>query len=528
MSNYTRENLSKKNLVDLRKIAKDMGATGYSRINKPELINLITNQLPEIKETITALEIKIESLSLNNSEDQYIKKELCYLSNFQLQKIANFLNVKYGKNTKSSFVDMIIPKIRECGQSVSSIISLLEPNVVNGLTLIKYTKCEKSNKKSAFCSINNCYYCYYRSFVSSDKCKFWNKEKNGDIDPRKVSASSHKICYFDCPTCNHTFENPLYRITDGGWCPYCSSNILCEDEACKYCGEKSFASHPRCEFWNYEKNIDSKGLPLTPRMIFKNSNYGFWFKCDVCKHDINMILVNITYNDTWCKYCGNQELCDNPECNYCLEKSFHTSSMSKYWDYEKNNKVTPRMVFKHDKIKRWFVCYKCTGNFCLTPSDVTKGHWCSVCKNVTESELYFYIRDNLKLDVEKEVRFQWCKNKNPLPFDFVIEDLKLIIELDAYEHFRLQKEESNADKRIEVDTYKMQMALDRGYSIIRFYNDFRSSDKLIPQVHMTQYIKKYDEPTLIFITNKPKVYDNHKFDKDGNSRYGEAIKFINS
>lgn len=48
-TDYTEEELNAKNLTDLRKIAKDIGVTGYTAMNKAEVVAAILSKQNELK-----------------------------------------------------------------------------------------------------------------------------------------------------------------------------------------------------------------------------------------------------------------------------------------------------------------------------------------------------------------------------------------------------------------------------------------------------------------------------------------------
>ena len=72
---------------------------------------------------------------------------------------------------------------------------------------------------------------------------------------------------------------------------------------------------------------------------------------------------------------------------------------------------------------------------------------------------------------------EWCKNKSYLPFDFCLEEHKIIIELDGEQHFRqVSNWDSPEDTQIR-DKYKMEQANKNGYSVIRILQEDVYFDK---------------------------------------------------
>jgi very-short-patch-repair endonuclease len=97
------------------------------------------------------------------------------------------------------------------------------------------------------------------------------------------------------------------------------------------------------------------------------------------------------------------------------------------------------------------------------------GRWCPFCKNKTEQKLF----DTLKLDyphTKHQFKPNWCKNpltNKHLPFDFVLETEKIIIELDGPQHFTQVSNWSSPEEQYERDTYKMECANENRFSMIR-------------------------------------------------------------
>ena len=337
--------------------------------------------------------------------------------------------------------------------------------------------------------------------------KYWNLEKNNNINPRTIFKNSHKHCYFNCDKCEHIFIQQLDVINKNIKCNYCCNppKALCEDENCMKCFNKSFSSHDKSKFWNYEKNNNIK-----PREIFKSSNKKYWFNCNICNHSFQIQLNNVICNNQWCNYCANKNLCNDNNCKICLEKSFASHPKAKFWNLEKNKYINPREVFKNNHNMYFFDCEDCKSIFEMRLDNINKNfQWCPICKNKTEKIVYkFLLENNFKLI--KEAKYEWSKNENTnhiLPFDFCIEDYKLIIEIDGMQHFEnISYWNSNFKEIQERDKYKMKIANKNGYSIIRilqmdiYHNKINWKDELINK------IKKYKNPEIIYIC-KNNEYD---------------------
>ena len=309
------------------------------------------------------------------------------------------------------------------------------------------------------CHNNECKSCFNKSFASHEKSKFWSKKN--EKKPNDVTLNSHKKFWFDCE-CGHQFESNLLNINKANnWCPYCSvpSQKLCHNNECKSCFEKSFASHEKSKYWSNDNE-------LKPRQVFKGADRKtFIFHCE-CGHKINMNLKQISSQGHWCSYCSHQKLCYDTDCEMCFNNSFSSVERSN----QLNDKlINPRMLFKSTNKKFKFDCETCNKVFETQLSSITNGVWCSFCVNKTELILFTKLVICYST-LKRQFKVEWCKNSKSnrfLPFDFVIEERKIIIELDGKQHFEQIGNWLSPEETRKNDLYKMKCANDNGFSIIR-------------------------------------------------------------
>jgi very-short-patch-repair endonuclease len=329
--------------------------------------------------------------------------------------------------------------------------------------------------ETKLCGEKECTKCFDLSFASSDKAKYWSNknvnDKNELIKPIEVFLNSNYKYCFDCK-CGHMFYSQLNNITSGSWCPYCAipSNVLCDSNDCNQCFNKSFASSDKAKYWS-DKN------ELKPREVFRNSEEIYFFNCK-CGHTFDSNLANITKGN-WCPYCSNppKRLCG---CDVCFEKSFASSDKIKYWSDE--NHENPRYVFLNSNKKYIFNCDK-KHNFNKQLNAITRGSWCPYCVNKTEQILYDKLI-TLYPSLQQQFKADWCKKKQHLPFDFVISEYNIIIELDGRQHFEQVSNWASPEETQENDKYKTECANQNNYSVIRllqedvFYNTYNWLDEL--------------------------------------------------
>lgn len=359
-----------------------------------------------------------------------------------------------------------------------------------------------SNPPKQLCDKNDCNYCFNKSFASHEKAIFWSNKNNKN--PRQVFKFSTEKYIFDCNKCNHEFIMRIECITiNNYWCSYCGLKKLCSNINCNLCFNKSFASHEKALFWSNKNQI-------TPREIFKSSNEKYLFNCNNCNHEFENRISNITHVNQWCSYCciPSKKRCDNLECDFCFKKSFASHEKAKYWSHK--NKLKPRFVAISSQSKYIFECNECNTEFETTCAHIVEGKWCPTCKNKTEKKLLKWL--SINYEVTYQNKYEWCKNietNRYLFFDFVIEEYKIIIELDGMQHLKQVWNWSNPEEIQNRDTYKMKKANENGYTIIRILQDDVYKDKNDWKNKLIESIKIYDKPLYIYISNNNE-YDIYK------------------
>lgn len=342
-------------------------------------------------------------------------------------------------------------------------------------------------KNQKLCGDENCETCLKNSFASRERAKCWCYEKN-KARPRDVSLYSHKKYWFNCDKCSHSFEAVLSSITTAKTCPFCSNRSLCLSDDCRTCFQKSFASHKYSKQWLDKKN------KKTPREVFVSSGKKIWFKCEVCTHTFQLAPNTITNTGCFCPFCSGVRICFEEGCEMCFKRSFASHENAKYWDKEKNG-ASPREVFRGTQKKYSFVCEK-KHTFSSALFSISRGSWCPLCKNKTESKLLKFLEENFE-DVVYQLRVSWCKNPETdkhLPFDFCVS--KTIIELDGVQHYEQVANWKAPEVQQKNDRYKEECALKNGYSVLRILQEDVWEDRIDWKTLLLDHIKDYEVPIV--------------------------------
>lgn len=200
-------------------------------------------------------------------------------------------------------------------------------------------------------------------------------------------------------------------------------------------------------------------------------------------------------------------------CMTCYNKSFASVYESKFWS--KNNKLSPRQMFKNIKTICDFNCPSCKEIYSSRLDSVTSGSWCPCISLKTEKKLRDYLVKFYDTLIKPQAKFEWCKNIKHLPFDFLMKVYRIIIELDGRQHFKNIPFFKSDYKIIQQrDKYKMECANKHGYSIIRILQEDVLYDKNNWQADLDiaiNLVKNQKEPLNVLIGSIYLEHDVYKF-----------------
>lgn len=290
-------------------------------------------------------------------------------------------------------------------------------------------------------------------------------------------------------------KKPLQIFLKGQSCPYCAipSKILCNKEDCDTCLNKSFASHEKGQYWNYEKNN------ITPREVFKNSIIKFFFDCIVCLHVFDITPAEINSQNHFCPYCVNQKLCDNKECESCHKKSFANNPSSKYWSDK--NILLPHNIFNKTHKKYLFDCDICKHTFEKAISGITTEKCCPYCASTilckNECDTCF----NKSFASHEKATF-WNHDKNSLKPRQVFKNAKLkyFFKCNICEHdFDISPQTINGQEQFcpycvnqkLCDNEKCMLCFDKSFANNSFSKYWSDKNELSPRQIFNRTHKKF-------------------------------------
>ena len=172
-----------------------------------------------------------------------------------------------------------------------------------------------------------------------------------------------------------------------------------------------------------------------------------------------------------CASCGREKNVRNNELKEKCKKDFEIKSNivhNNLYNYTKTDYIDA-------KTKVIVIC-KEHGEFNISPNNHLRGKGCIYCINKTEYKLFNKL-NILYPTLDRQFKAIWCKHKTYLPFDFVIPEHKIIIELDGKQHFEKVRNWKTPNEQFENDKYKEKCANENSYSVIRIIQEDVWNDK---------------------------------------------------
>lgn len=330
-----------------------------------------------------------------------------------------------------------------------------------------------------------------------DLLERWDTKTN-TFSPSEIGVGTKRKFWFKCSkNPEHSSElHGIQGLSDG------SNQIACRQ--CNSFGQWCVDNN-RPEIlarWDYEKNN------LSPFEVSYSSGIKRWFKCPCGKHPSELKMV-YSYVD------GHLKSLDCKMCSSFAEKNiqkFGAGFLGLYWSSK--NSVDPwKITYASSDQKIYLRCQEdgTHDDYLTTPAKFNGGRRCPVCGlNISKSKL--------QKDVEKYLVVKGytpntefdCAiityspiNNRPMPYDFEIPELKLIIEVQGEQHYKpLRKEspwlrgqtpEAFLETREYYDTIKRQYATQCGYHYLEIFHNEHQND---------QYKEKIDQKLQQILSNR--------------------------
>jgi very-short-patch-repair endonuclease len=352
------------------------------------------------------------------------------------------------------------------------------------------------------------------------------------VDSRKKIRYRCNKHHEDSMSFNHFYNNNIR-------CPVCSGVKPHTIDFVKDCFAKIGYTCLETQYVNNSTKINYKCDKNHFDSMTFDSFYNGNQRCPVCsgkkKHTIEFVIDYFSKQGYTCletEYINNQT-----NINYKCDKH-HFDSMTFGNFYNRNSRCLVCSGLQKHTIEFVIDFFAKFGYTCLATEYVNnkkkmrykcdKDHFdsmtfgnfyhrnnrCPKCRNKTEQIVNDFLEANYS-NVVCQPKFEWCKNKRHLPFDFLLEHLKILIEVDGPQHFRQIGNWKAPEENLERDVFKTKMAIENGYSVIRISQEDIYNNTIDWQEQINENVSNYPEPVCVYISKNPVLYDNHKLLMDG-------------
>ncbi len=312
------------------------------------------------------------------------------------------------------------------------------------------------NSGCPYCSGHKCDSTNSLLTLNSKLCEEWDYTLN-KISPNDVTTGSGINVHWICKNnSNHKWKTSVRtraRATNG--CPYCGGF------SCDFEHSIKNLNPSLCEEWDYEKNGT-----LSPDSISINSGKKInW----ICKNDTTHKWKSAVYsrtNGSGCPYCSGRLVSKSNSLSILCPELINQ------WHPILNGDLTPdKVTFKTHK-KAWWICEK---NHVWNTAiyNRTSGKGCSICKESHGEKKTALILESLQVNFKRQYKFDDCKYKQNLPFDFAIFNngkLVALIEYQGEYHYQIF-DHAGGLPTLEInqlrDQIKLNYCIQKGITLLR-------------------------------------------------------------
>lgn len=222
--------------------------------------------------------------------------------------------------------------------------------------------------------------------------------------------------------CGKNFEMLWSSFLAGHRCPFCSKiegGKKRRDEKLKK--HNLFLDCPEvCDFIDYDKNKN-----FNPNNFSKSSDLKIWWKCPHCEYSWKVSIKSRVMSGKKCPKCLGLNKPEISKIRESATKKGFTLISEKYIN---------------NRSKLDFVHNECGYSFSVSWHGFSSIRGCENCyKSSVESKIFNLLKSEGLvdgIDFYVEYRFDNCRSKKPLPFDFYIPKLNLCIEAHGEQHYK--------------------------------------------------------------------------------------------
>lgn len=217
--------------------------------------------------------------------------------------------------------------------------------------------------------------------------KEWDYDKNGNLTPSQILATSTKKVWWKCNICNTSWQTRIVaRVKKGAGCPTCGAKKRVEGHKLAFLNKNGSITNPLLlQEWNYKRNY-----PLTPKDLTPASNKYVWWKCSKCGHEWQAKVSNRSVLKRGCPLCTNHVIVKGKN-----DLATTHPHLAKEWHPTKNS-FTPDTVTYGTRKKVWWICPK-GHEYQATIAHRAHGTACPICNrgrqtSFSEQAFFYYVK----------------------------------------------------------------------------------------------------------------------------------------
>ena len=331
---------------------------------------------------------------------------------------------------------------------------------------------------------------------------------NPNIEVLEIYVNARTKILHKCKTCEHKWMAIPHNILHREGCPKCSgsakkthsqyvyevakvnSNIEVVD---KYINRETKILH-KCKTCEYKwmarpKNIlQGSGCPKCSGVFSANKTHEQYVE-EVSKINPNIEVIGSYINTNTkilhrCKTCGYiwkvkpKNIMQGHGCHICngcdCVKKTHEQYVKEVNSINSNIEVIG--IYNGDRKKILHKCKSCKHEWLASPNHILRKRGCPECNmSHGERDIAIYLLKH-KIKYISQYKFDDCRNKNPLPFDFYLPEYNTCIEYNGIQHYKAVDwfgGEEGFEYRKFNDDIKMQYCIGNNINLLRikYYED---------------------------------------------------------
>jgi len=223
-------------------------------------------------------------------------------------------------------------------------------------------------------------------------------------------------------------------------------------------------------------------------------NFGDQFKL------LSEYINNSTKVKLLCKHCGNiiyktpkkMTSKDKPEgCYICSGENWFKTRETLQKEVDERYPNTYIIIGEYEKARKPLEVKKitCGHVFLISPDNLLRGKSCPYCsiKQSSYMNLVENILDKYGIKYTKEKTFDDCRNIRPLPFDYYVDNLNILIEVDGEFHYEEKLSGRQSLEEVQKrDNIKTKYCKDNNIKLVRlpYYKKENFEEILIKELNL--------------------------------------------